>query len=449
MMPETVPTEKKNKRKAKDTKKAVNGQGSVRELPSGKWRWEVTLGYTLEGKRQSVSGVCANQTEAGVAKAKAIADHARGLIGAFETITFAAYAERWLERQKDLRLTTQLAYKTEVNHAKRYLGKLKLKDIKPHHIKDCLLKLSQTTMKGGRGKGKLMSGRTLRMVRTRLKSIFHEAVVDQLLYFNPCDAVKRIKTTPSESVGKVMDFVEMTRFHELGLALYEAGVARLFPALFTAASLGLRKGETMALRWQDVDLEHDVLSVRQNVTTPGGKPTFGEPKTQHSRRDIPIPLTLKNILLLHQQKQKGERKKALDAWQDTGAVFATETGEYTHPDNLERALTHLVAWSDPDNFTPQRCKALPVKARAKLETIVKAGEKLPDLNPHDLRHTAATLMLRLNVPVEVVSKILGHSRVSVTLDIYRHVLDSEKKTTMPDLFGTPLPVRQLHAGPPN
>jgi integrase len=207
-MSETAPTQRENKRKVKDTKKAVNGQGSVRELPNGKWRWEVTLGYTLEGKRQSISGVCANQTQAGIEKAK----HARGLLGASETITFAAYAERWLERQKDLRPTTQLAYKTEVNHAKKHLGKLKLKDIKPHHIKDCPLKLSQTTMTGGRGKGKLMSGRTLGMVRTRLKSIFHEAVVDQLLYFNPCDAVKRIKTTPSESVGKVMDFVEMTRF---------------------------------------------------------------------------------------------------------------------------------------------------------------------------------------------------------------------------------------------
>jgi integrase len=84
-----------------------------------------------------------------------------------------------------------------------------------------------------------------------------------------------------------------------------------------------------------------------------------------------------------------------------------------------------------------------VKARAKLEVIVKAGEKLPDLNPYDLRHTAATLMLRRNVPVEVVSKILGHSRVSVTLDIYRHVLDSEKKTAMPDLFDTPLPCVNL------
>lgn len=65
------------KQKDKKVKKAGNGQGTVQELPSGKWRWEVTLGYTLEGKRQSISGVCVNRTEAGIAKAKAITDHSR------------------------------------------------------------------------------------------------------------------------------------------------------------------------------------------------------------------------------------------------------------------------------------------------------------------------------------------------------------------------------------
>ncbi len=288
-----------------------------------------------------------------------------------------------------------------------------------------------------------MSGRTLRMVRTRLKSIFQEAVIDQLLYFNPCDAVKRIKTPSKESTGLVMDFVQMTRFHELGLALYEAGVCRLFPALFTAASLGLRRGEVMALRWQDLDLAKGVLRVRQNVTTPSGKPTFGEPKTIHSKRDIPIPETLKQVLFAHQSKQFAEKDKAKDVWNDTGAVFATETGNYTHPDRLQKALENVIEWSDKSILTKKRCRAIPVNARPKLELIVRAGEKLPDLKPHDLRHTAATLMLRRRTPVEVVSRILGHAKVSITLDVYRHVLDSEKEQTMPDLFDTPLPVRQV------
>jgi integrase len=123
-------------------------------------------------------------------------------------------------------------------------------------------------------------------------------------------------------------------------------------------------------------------------------------------------------------------------------LFTTELGEYTHPDNFGRALRNLVAWSDPNQFSLTRCLGLPVKARAKLETIIKANQKLPGLRPHDLHHTAATLMLRRGVPVEVASRILGHSKVSVTLDIYRHVLESEKQMTMPDLFDAPLPVRE-------
>jgi integrase len=444
MMRETsLPPLKKNKRKPKGTKKAGNGQGSVRELPNGKWRWEVTLGYTLEGKRQSMSGVCANQTQAGIEKAKALADFSRGLIGASENITLSAYADKWLSRQKGLRHNTLTAYERELGYALKYLGKLKLKDVKPHHIRDCLTKLSETIMESGLGMDKPMSGRTLGMVRARLKAVFREAVIDQLLYFNPCDAVKRIKTITPESVGVALDFHEMTRLHELGLALYEAGVCRLFPAVFTAASVGLRRGEVMALRWQDVDFEKNIICVRQCVTTPKGGLHFGEPKTRHSKRDIPMPLTLKNILLIHREKQTLEQEKALDAWQDTDAVFATETGNYTHPDNLERVLHSIIEWSNPKNFTTKRCKVLPVKSRAKLEMIVSAGEKLPDLSPHDLRHTAATLMLRRSVPVEVVSRILGHSKVSVTLDIYRHVLDSEKNAVMVDLFDTPLPVREL------
>jgi integrase len=94
-------------------------------------------------------------------------------------------------------------------------------------------------------------------------------------------------------------------------------------------------------------------------------------------------------------------------------------------------------------FTKKRCKAVPVNAKPRLELIVKSGEKLPNLKPHDLRHTAATLMLRRKTPVEVVSRILGHAKVSITLDVYRRILDSEKEQSMPNLFDTPLPLRPV------
>jgi integrase len=113
------------------------------------------------------------------------------------------------------------------------------------------------------------------------------------------------------------------------------------------------------------------------------------------------------------------------------------------------AVKSFVDWSDPDTFITKKCKAVPIEARPKLEAITKAGKKLPNISPHDLRHTAATLMLRRNVPVEVVSRILGHARVSITMDIYRHVLESEKQAVMVDLFDVPLPTRTIQPTIPN
>jgi integrase len=79
--------------------------------------------------------------------------------------------------------------------------------------------------------------------------------------------------------------------------------------------------------------------------------------------------------------------------------------------------------------------------RPRLEAAIRNGKPLPEISPHDLRHTAGTQMLSRGMPVEVVSKILGHARVSITLDVYRHVLESEKKAVMVDLYPDPVPVR--------
>lgn len=91
----------------------------------------------------------------------------------------------------------------------------------------------------------------------------------------------------------------------------------------------------------------------------------------------------------------------------------------------------------------ERLKAIPRDHRAKLEAITRDGKPLPDLRVHDRRHTAGTVMLRRKMPVETVSKILGHASISIMLDVYRHVSDREVKLEMVDLFDAPLPVRDV------
>ena len=150
-------------------------------------------------------------------------------------------------------------------------------------------------------------------------------------------------------------------------------------------------------------------------------------------------------------------------------LFATVTGEYTHPDNLHRALSGVLAWSNPHPAVNQprakkgvnarmfsvqrsdlerRLKVIPVAHRARLEAIIRDGVALPRITPHDLRHTAGTQMLRMKMSLEVVSKVLGHAKVSITLDVYRHVLESETKAEMVDLY--PLrPARAIALTPMN
>lgn len=435
------------------TKARGNGQGTVWEVRKGLHRWQVTLGYKPDGKRLTASGKAASKSAAQAAMTQALADHARGLLAAPDSTTLAEYAETWLGRQKQVRERSVDLYRQELSYALAHIGKMRVRDVRARHLKDLMVALSEQEMKGGRGLNKPMAQRTQAKVLTRLRALFREAVSDQLIHVSPVEGVKKVKAPSPEAVGRVLDLPEAARFQELGAALHAAGLCRLWPALFTAVSVGLRRGEVMGLAWDCVDLERGVLMVRRSLRGKG-KAELGDVKTRASRRDIHMPASLIAALKAHKERQAEERAAWGAAWRDTGAVFATAEGEWTHPDNLNRAIQGLLDWSDPDLLKEQEGKpdvwrGIPRDQRAALMAVIEAGQKLPDLSPHDLRHTYATLALRRRVPVEVVSKTLGHARVSITLDIYRHVLDSERKEYVIDLFSAPVPVRQGVASLPN
>lgn len=426
----TAPGKKRAAPKPKERKVKArgNGQGTVRQVGE-KWRWEITLGFRTDGKRISRSGYTATKGKAEVAKSSALADHARGLIADPEKITVAQYSERWLKRLLELRPRTAKRYGEELAYALEHIGTVRIQEIRAPHMKDLMVRLSKRTMR----RGGTMSTRTQAHVLTRLRSMFREAVSDQIIYANPMEGVKRVRGARIESAGTALDFEQAARLHAVGWALYEAGLCRLWPALFTAVSVGLRRGEVMGLTWADVDLDRSVLHIRQTRVMGVDVIETSDPKTLNSRRDIHMPPSLVAVLKTHRERQDVERQALGALWATTGAVFATELGEWTHPDNLKRALARVVAWSNP--VQPDRAwKGIPREQRARLAAVVGMGLELPTISPHDLRHTYATLALRRNVPVEVVSKVLGHARVSITLDVYRHVLDNERRASTIDLF---------------
>lgn len=165
-----------------------------------------------------------------------------------------------------------------------------------------------------------------------------------------------------------------------------------------ALSLGLRRGEALGLRWEDIDFEQRTLRVSFALQALKEKLTLVEPKTMTSRRTIPLPFALVSALRAHYARQLQERLLAGDRWQEHGLVFPTSIGTPMHAGNLVRSFHAL---------------------------LKRAG--LPSIRFHDLRHSCASLLAAQGVPARVAMEILGHSDIRVTQNIYTHVFDDAKR----------------------
>jgi integrase len=180
-------------------------------------------------------------------------------------------------------------------------------------------------------------------------------------------------------------------------ALLEAVKGDKLEALYAdALACGLRMGEVLGLSWQSVDLEHGRLAVSQALQRQKGRGLVQvETKSDRSRRTISLPSPLVAKLRAHRLRQLQERLCAGARWRECGLVFTSCVGTALEPRNLFRSFK---------------------------VTLRRAG--LPDIRFHDLRHSAASLMLAQGVAIRVVMEVLGHSSICLTADTYSHVMPS-------------------------
>jgi integrase len=172
---------------------------------------------------------------------------------------------------------------------------------------------------------------------------------------------------------------------------------RLEALYVLAIHAGLRQGELLGLKWDDVDLDDGSLQVRRTLSITKNGPVFTSPKTTGSRRSVKLTNNATEALKSHLKRQLAEIDRVGSLWSPgdaDGLIFASETGEPLD----RRAVTKL-------KFKP---------------LLKQAG--LPEIRFHDLRHTCATLLLTRNVNPKIVSEMLGHSTIAITLDTYSHVL---------------------------
>ena len=375
-------------------RKRGNGEGSIYRRKDGRWVGQYLV-YTAEGpKYRYLYGKTRSDVSGRLTKA--MADRDGGFVFDAGKLTVGEYLDRWLldSLQGTVRVSTRERHEINIRvHIQPALGRVLLKALTPTHVRA----LHREKLDEG------LATATVRKIHSTLHKALAQAVSDGLLPRNAAD-VKAPRPAPEEmrplSEAEAHAFLQMAG---------ESGDR--FESLYVLAiTTGLRRGELLGLRWDDVDLERGTLRVGRALVREGGRHLLGETKTRRGRRQVNLtPRTVK-ALKTHRKRQLEERMKLVGLHEDHGLIFATKVGTPVNPENLVKR-----------SFKP---------------LLKKTG--LPEIRFHDLRHTCATLLLGRGVHPKIVQELLGHATIAMTLDTYSHYLPSmgdQASGAMGDAFG--------------
>ncbi|MEU0820199.1 tyrosine-type recombinase/integrase [Streptomyces mirabilis] len=381
----------------------ANGDGTVYQRKDGRWE---AAGYVLApgNTRRRVRVYGTTRKEALAKLTEKIATSNRGLPIPSAQGSVTAYLTYWLENVAvhHLRENTHTRY-TAV--ARLYLipglGRKKLARLTAKDVRTWLNRLRTTCQccarsldtardqrlccAAGRCCSKRLSPLTLTYVHSVLKSALEHAVCEEEI---PRNVARNVRTgTPRPRRFEPLTAEEAREF------LAAASGHRLQPLFELALHTGLRKGELLGLRWEDLDLAGGTASIRRTLQrTNSGGLTALPTKTKSSERRIALPTPCLRSLEQHRDRQLKERKAAGTGWKDNGYVFTRPDGAPIEGATLTRHFNTLLH-------------------RARLRRI----------RFHDLRHSAATLLLEQGVELVVIKELLGHAHIGVTATVYAHV----------------------------
>ena len=354
------------------------GRGTVWKRPeNGRWSFRVDL-PPVNGKRREVRKHGFTTRREAAAALDEVIRRRDGRVIENAKITVGQFLTGWITEQRlDLKPTTWFGYERYVRlDIVPALGDVPLQGLHYDHVRGFVDDL----IAAGRGTT------TIRRIFSVLASALAAAVEQRRILHDPSDGVKLPQVEKAEmtvwSTDEALAFMEDTADDRLG-PLFELMLAT-----------GLRRGEALALTWDDVDIDGRRLVVRRTLSEVGGKLVFSKPKTESSAAAVALMGRAVAALEVQALRQQLERDELGADYADQRLVFAREDGAPIRPETVSKRF-------------PVLCKA--------------AG--VPRIRVHDLRHTAATLMIRSGVPLVVVSKILRHKTYSFTADTYGHLTE--------------------------
>lgn len=367
-------------------------RGHVRRRGKNSWAIVLEIGRDAVGKRQqkwhSVKG---SREDADIELAKLLNKLHTGSYVRTSRLTVREYLKRWLADYAKANVSNKTfeRYDEIVRiHLVPSLGHHRLSALQPLHIQSCYSEAMLNGRKDRKEGG--LSAQTVLHHHRLLREALQQAVRWQLLARNPADSVE-----PPRPIRREMAVLTEGQTVEL---LKSLEATRLYVPVLLAVTTGLRRGEILALKWEDLDFDRATLTVRRSLERTNHGVHLKEPKTRKGRRVVALPQMTIHALRRHKAEQAKERLALGPAYRDSGFVCARICGTPMDPSELTAGFAAHIREQD-----------------------------LPTIRFHDLRHGHATHLLRQGVHPKVVSERLGHSTIGITLDVYSHVMPDMQK----------------------
>ncbi|MGW0471553.1 tyrosine-type recombinase/integrase [Streptomyces coeruleorubidus] len=361
-------------------KRNPNGAGTITKRKDGRYQCAV---YVLQpdGTRARKFAYGKTWQECDTKRRELLAKADQGVPVPTRSAKLSEWLPYWLDNviKPRRKLSTYDKYESHVRlYLVPLLGSKRLESLAVADVRRFLVRLEKET-----------TAATAKESHRVLRSALSSACREELITRNVAKLVEPPRTDNRElkpwSLDETLDFLAASRKDPL------------YAAFVLAIAMGLRRGELIGLRWSDLDLDNRVLYVRQQTQRRRGVLYDDDPKSRR-RRVVPLPALCIAPLRWHRMRQSAARVKAGEQWHESGYVFTTRTGRQVEPRNVYRSFTRVAQ---------------------------SAGLRVIRL--HDARHGTATLLTAAGVAPRVVMEILGHSQISITMDVYTHVVQDTQR----------------------
>lgn len=343
----------------------------------------VDVGLDENGKRKQkwISGF-KTKKEAEAALAELINEVESGTFIMSNNVKVDKFLKYWLDNYAKPNLSPTTVYGYEIiieKHLTPFFKDIELQKLRPIDLQQYFI-----------NKKDELSGKTLLQHYRVLHKALNFAFKNKLIKDNPIEYVDPPK--PNKYHAKVLSLEEIKRLLECLKG------SDLEVIINVALALGLRRGELLGLKWSDINFDEETVTIRNNLVRAGSELIIKTPKSDSSNRTLKISKNIIDMLKKHKVKQNEIKLQLGENYKNNDLVFCNKDGSMINPSTFSHIFSDFLKKNN-----------------------------LPQIRLHDLRHTNATLMLKSNISPKVAGNRLGHSTVTITLDLYSHVLTDMDK----------------------